>query len=165
MWLYIVSCGALKCFMKVEWVFRQQCRNDTHNISAWKWEHRLIGWYFLLIKPAVQHTMVFWLAFILLAAVFVLLVGLLIVLIWKKPFTSIAEWCSIVLPALVSFHTVFFVIPKVITEYLLNSEEEKYMSEIIKTIQNYDRAIVQTNWNNHSNLSPAFRLLWFFLLQ
>lgn len=93
----------------------------------------------MLIKPAVQQIMIFWLAFILLVGVFVLLVGLLIVLIWKKPFTGIAERCSIVLPALVSFLTVFFDIPKVITEYLLNSEEEKYMSEIIKNIQNYDK--------------------------
>lgn len=92
-----------------------------------------------LKKKRCYKSMIFWLAFILLAGVFVLLVGLLIVLIWKKPFTGIAEWCSIVLPALVSFLTVFFVIPKVITEYLFNSEEEKYMSEIIKNIQNYDK--------------------------
>lgn len=72
--------------------------------------------------------------------VFVLFVGLLFVLLWKKPLTGVAEWCSIAVPALVSFLTIFFVIPKVITEYLFNSEEEKYMSEIIKNIQNYDKA-------------------------
>ena len=92
-----------------------------------------------LKKKRCYKTLIFWLAFALLAGVFVLLVGLLIVLVWKKPLTGVAEWCSIVIPALVSFLTVFFVIPKVITEYLFNSEEEKYMSEIIKNIQNYDK--------------------------
>lgn len=83
--------------------------------------------------------MVFWLAFALLALVFLLLVGLLIWSVWKKPFTGLKEWCTVIIPALVSFLTVFFVIPKIITEYLFNSEEEKYMSEIIKNIQNYDK--------------------------
>ena len=83
--------------------------------------------------------MVFWLAFILLALVFILLVVLLVWSIWKKPFTGIKEWCTVIIPALVSFLTVFFVIPKIITEYLFNSEEEKYMSEIIKNIQTYDK--------------------------
>lgn len=84
-------------------------------------------------------TLIFWLAFALLAGVSLLLVGLLVILIWKKPLTGVAEWCSVVIPALVSFLTVFFVIPKVITEYLFNSEEEKYMSQIIKNIQTYDK--------------------------
>lgn len=92
-----------------------------------------------LKKKRLFKTLIFWLAFALLAGVFILLIGLLIILIWKKPLAGIAEWCSIVIPALVSFLTVFFVIPKVITEYLFNSEEEKYMSEIIKNIQNYDK--------------------------
>lgn len=64
---------------------------------------------------------------------------LLILLILKKPLTGIAEWCSIVVPALAAFLTVFLVIPKVVTEYLFNAEEEKYMSEIIRNIQNYDK--------------------------
>lgn len=92
-----------------------------------------------LKKKRLFKTLIFWLAFALLAGVFILLISLLIILIWKKPLAGIAEWCSIVIPALVSFLTVFFVIPKVITEYLFNSEEEKYMSEIIKNIQNYDK--------------------------
>ena len=83
--------------------------------------------------------MVFWLAFALLALVFILLVFLLVWSIWKKPFTGVKEWCTVIIPALVSFLTVFFVIPKIITKYLFNSEEEKYMSEIIKNIQSYDK--------------------------
>ena len=66
----------------------------------------------------------------------------LVYTIWlssKKPATDILEWCSAVLPALGSFLTVFIVIPKIIAEYLFNLEEEKYMSEIIKNIQDYDK--------------------------
>lgn len=93
-----------------------------------------------LKKKRRFKSMIFWLSFCLLVGVFLLLIALLIILLFKKPFSGIAEWCSIVIPALVSFLTVFVVIPKVITEYLFNSEEEKYMSEIIKNIQNYDKA-------------------------
>lgn len=93
-----------------------------------------------LEKKRCYKSLIFWLSFGLLIGVFILLVVLLVILLWKKPFSGITEWCSIVIPALVSFLTVFFVIPKVITEYLFNSEEEKYMSEIIKNIQNYDKA-------------------------
>lgn len=92
-----------------------------------------------LNKKSLFKTCVFWLTFALLAGGFLLLVGLLVILILCKPFTGIAEWCTVVIPALVSFVTVFIVIPKVITEYLFNLEEEKYMSEIIKSIQNYDK--------------------------
>ena len=92
-----------------------------------------------LKKKRFYKTMVFWLAYVLLAGVFLLFFGLLIWSIRTKPFTGIKEWCTVIIPALVSFLTVFFVNPKVITEYLFNSEEEKYMSEIIKNIQNYDK--------------------------
>lgn len=92
-----------------------------------------------LKKKRCYKTRIFWLSYILLSGVAILLVVLLCVLIWKKPLTGVAEWCSVVIPALVSFLTVFFIIPKIITEYLFNAEEEKYMSEIINNIQNYDK--------------------------
>lgn len=92
-----------------------------------------------LKKKRLYKTFTFWLSFSLLTGVFVLFVVLLILLILKKPLTGIAEWCSIVVPALAAFLTVFLVIPKVVTEYLFNAEEEKYMSEIIRNIQNYDK--------------------------
>lgn len=82
---------------------------------------------------------VFWLAIVLLIAVFLLLCGLLIWVGTTEQEIDIAERCSLIIPAMVSFLTVFIVIPRVITEYLFNSEEEKYMSEIIKNIQTYDK--------------------------
>ncbi len=39
---------------------------------------------------------------------------------------------------IVSFLTVFIVIPHTITTYLFNTEEEKYMAEIIKSVQDHD---------------------------
>lgn len=38
----------------------------------------------------------------------------------------------------VSFLTVFIVIPQLITKYLFNLEEEKYMTDIIKSVQDHD---------------------------
>ncbi len=88
-----------------------------------------------LEKKSIYKSHVFWLSFSLLVGVSLLIVYLL----RFKTLSTVTEWCMVVLPALVSFLTVFFVIPKIITEYLFNSEEEKYMSEIIKNIQNYDK--------------------------
>lgn len=119
------------------------------NISSPKDEHetaytKILNAYANNIDKTLENKrlfkkIVFWLAVVLLAGVFILIVGLLGFLIYKKPFDGVAEWCSVVLPAIVSFLTIFFVIPKIITEYLFNAEEEKYMSEIIKNIQNYDK--------------------------
>lgn len=81
----------------------------------------------------------FILSYTLLAGSFLSFFLLIMYLIVKKPLTEVVEWCSVVVPALVSFLTVFIVIPKIIAEYLFNSEEEKYMSEIIKNLQDYDK--------------------------
>lgn len=43
--------------------------------------------------------------------------------------------------SLVSFLTVFIIIPKVIAEYLFNSGEEDIMKDIVKNIQDYDNSI------------------------
>ena len=47
---------------------------------------------------------------------------------------------SVAIPVgiIVSFLTVFIVIPHTITTYLFNTEEEKYMAEIIKSVQDHD---------------------------
>ena len=47
---------------------------------------------------------------------------------------------SVAIPVgiIVSFLTVFIVIPHTITTYLFNTEVEKYMAEIIKSVQDHD---------------------------
>lgn len=92
-----------------------------------------------LSKKRIYKTLIFWLSFVLLSGISVGMFVLLIVLIITDRIRGVLDWCSIIAPAVVSFLTVFIVIPRVITEYLFNAEEEKYMSEIIKNIQNYDK--------------------------
>lgn len=48
---------------------------------------------------------------------------------------------SLILPVCVSFLAAYIVIPQIITKYLFNEKEEQYMSEIIKNIQNFDKAV------------------------
>ena len=48
---------------------------------------------------------------------------------------------SIIFGAFVSFLTVFVVIPRTIAKYLFNAEEEKYMTDIIQSVQNHDTQI------------------------
>lgn len=92
-----------------------------------------------LSKKRFYKTLIFWLSFVLLASISVGMFVLLAILIVTDHIQDILDWCSIIVPAVVSFLTIFIVIPRVITEYLFNAEEEKYMSEIIKNIQNYDK--------------------------
>lgn len=88
-----------------------------------------------LTKKRQYKSVVFWLSFALLC-LFPLL--LIVVLFFSNRYEDLYKACLAIIPTLISFLTVFIVIPKVITEYLFNSEEEKYMSDIIKNIQDYD---------------------------
>lgn len=45
------------------------------------------------------------------------------------------------LSSLVSFITVFIVLPKIMTQYLFDKEEEKNMYNLVKQIQEYDQKI------------------------
>ncbi len=42
-----------------------------------------------------------------------------------------------------TYITAIIVIPKHITEYLFNSDEEKYMSEVMKIIVEYDADVIR----------------------
>lgn len=94
-----------------------------------------------LAKKSTYKPIIFWLSFSFLLIAFLMVLILVISFVfWQEPlFDDTIELCAVIIPALASFLTVFFVIPKVVTEYLFNTEEEKYMSEIIKSIQNYDK--------------------------
>lgn len=65
--------------------------------------------------------------------------GILTVVAFRDLPVSCLEWVSIVAPATISFLTIFIIIPEIITKYLFNLEEEKYMYRIIKSIQDYDK--------------------------
>ncbi len=49
-----------------------------------------------------------------------------------------ADNIAVIIGTFVSFLTVFIVIPHTIASYLFNSEEEKYMTDIIKSMQEHD---------------------------
>lgn len=48
---------------------------------------------------------------------------------------------SVLIGTFVSFLTVFIVVPHTIAKYLFNTDEEKYMTDIIKSIQVHDAKI------------------------
>ncbi len=48
---------------------------------------------------------------------------------------------SVLIGTFVSFLTVFIVVPHTIAKYLFNTDEEKYMTDIIKSIQVHDAEI------------------------
>lgn len=95
-----------------------------------------------LVRKLFYKKCIFWLSFALLIIFPILILAVIIIIAgfqYYGCYINMAEWCSIIIPALISFLTVFIVIPKVITQYLFNSNEEKYMSDIIKHIQDYDK--------------------------
>ena len=88
-----------------------------------------------LKRKLTYKTIVFWVSIALLCV----FPALLIWSFFFREVSSMKDACIEILPLLISFLTVYIVIPKVITEYLFNAEEEKYMSDIIKNIQDYDK--------------------------
>lgn len=75
---------------------------------------------------------------ILIAVTTVMLLTIIIALF--KDFET-SELISIALTNVVSFMTSFIILPKTIADYLFNTDEEKNMSDIIKSIQDYDKDI------------------------
>lgn len=93
-----------------------------------------------LEKKSNYKPKVFWLSFFILVSSYCLVLLLSIALIVAACITgSLFLWSITIIEVLSSFVSTFIVIPKVITSYLFNTEEEKYMSEIIKSIQDYDK--------------------------
>ncbi|MGN1153686.1 MAG: hypothetical protein ACI4S3_06625 [Candidatus Gastranaerophilaceae bacterium] len=58
---------------------------------------------------------------------------------------NISEIIIKILPEFISFLTIFIVLPKIISKYLFNTKEERYMVEIIKNMQNHDISLLETN--------------------
>ena len=125
-----------KMGVKNDGQFNENLNKESHELSY----TRILNAYTrdlekTLKRKRLYKSMVFWLSYTLLLGVSVLLV---VMLFTKNP-NSIIEWCAVVIPVIMSFLTIFIVIPQIITQYLFNAEEEKYMSEVIQNIQNYDK--------------------------
>ena len=63
---------------------------------------------------------------------------------------SISILLTTVVPLVVSFLTVFIIIPRLITEYLFNKDEEKYMIELLSKMLEYD-VLLKTTMDNKSD--------------
>lgn len=59
----------------------------------------------------------------------------------KKVEAAYIETIVSILSAMVSMVTVFIVLPKIMTKYLFDIEEEKNMYNVVKQIQDYDQVI------------------------
>lgn len=53
--------------------------------------------------------------------------------------------------SLISLVTIFIVIPQIISRYLFNKDEEKYMCEIVKNIQKHDIALLNPTMNEKND--------------
>lgn len=81
----------------------------------------------------------FWVSIIILITTFILLAGVLGSISSGTIHTDFLGYIPLIASTTITFLTIFIVIPKIITKYLFNSEEEKYMYQIIKSIQDYDK--------------------------
>ncbi|MGM9664376.1 MAG: hypothetical protein ACI3XF_05995, partial [Eubacteriales bacterium] len=62
-----------------------------------------------------------------------------IVLIFKFSSLEMTKWLAAIIPLMISFLTVFIVIPKIITNYLFDKDEENHMLELLKVLIEHDR--------------------------
>ena len=86
-----------------------------------------------LRKKRTFKQWVFWISLAILITSFILTV--IVIFVFSKKLGVIASGVA-------SLLTVYLTIPKIISDYLFNKDEEKYMCEIIKNIQKYDLALL-----------------------
>lgn len=83
----------------------------------------------------ISKNLLFWIPFITLVFMF----STLFLMAFDK--IAIVEALPELITSMVTLLGTFMVIPKIITKYLFNKEEEKYLAEIIGKIQEYDSNI------------------------
>lgn len=102
----------------------------------------------------------FWLSILVMIFCIVFIVGSVIVIFSESKNNSNFSIEDYIIPsftALSSFLTIFIVIPKIIAEYLFNSNEDSVMKDIVSSIQEYDKYIrkdlhnTETNENGHTD--------------
>ena len=62
----------------------------------------------------------------------------MVVMVLKYGSYERIAWLQIIIPLLVSFLTVFIVIPQIITNYLFDKNEEAHMTDLLKALIDYD---------------------------
>lgn len=75
-------------------------------------------------------------------------------ILWKTLQMGLGiEMLTVIVPALISFLTIYIAIPKIIVNYLFNDKEEEYMTKIIENMQDYDKFIRQNHQDLQNNKS------------
>ncbi|MCI8286905.1 MAG: hypothetical protein HFH89_04475 [Lachnospiraceae bacterium] len=97
-------------------------------------------------KRVLLIKVIFRIAFLLVAigaliGTFVMFCVTIWCILTKKVEAAYIETIVSILSAMVSLITVFIVLPKIMTKYLFDIEEEKNMYNVVKQIQDYDQVI------------------------
>lgn len=77
--------------------------------------------------------------YIIVNLIFIAITTSTIILFFIYSKLDMVKWISIVIPIMISFLTTFIVIPKIITNYLFDKNEEKRMTELLKILVEYDK--------------------------
>ena len=110
-----------------------------HNLSYNKLLDDYVNYMISNLKSKEKYKKYFfWFSFCTLIGSFILLCGSTIwALMYHVPLDELGGLIS----AIISFLTMFFVIPKIITKYLFNENEEDNMYKLINNMQKYDSEI------------------------
>lgn len=92
-----------------------------------------------LLCKLICKVIFFGVCVIILIMTFLSLLGITIYSLYRELSTN--TLITVMITNLISFLTSFIVLPKIIAQYLFNTKEEKYMSDVIKSIQEHDREI------------------------
>ena len=106
-----------------------------------------------LNKKIKMKSCFFWLSYIVLIVVVLITIASLFVVIISagRDNFEIQDYILPIVTAIVTFLTSFIVIPKIIAEYLFNSNEESVMKDIVNSIQEYDKNIKNDIGNKVNN--------------
>lgn len=77
--------------------------------------------------------------YIVVMLIMISITTVMIVLIFKFSSLEMTKWLAAIIPLMISFLTVFIVIPKIITNYLFDKDEENHMLELLKLLIEHDR--------------------------
>ena len=128
--------------------FEKWARNTVRNDS--KKYGRILSSYenhiakTLKFKRTYKH-FVFWISLSILVITFIAF--FCVSLFAREVFDSLRFTVS----SLISLVTIFIVIPQIISRYLFNKDEEKYMCEIVKNIQKHDIALLNPTIDENDN--------------
>ena len=110
----------LKNRSKIYSAILDEYRKSIHNTLAAKHVYKII-------------------TYIIVNLIFIAITVSTIILFFLYSKLDMVRWISIVIPVMISFLTTFIVIPKIITNYLFDKNEEKRMTELLKILVEYDK--------------------------